>query len=180
MKSSTAAIRYAKALFSLAKDEGRLAEVRGEVDGLAALLAQSEELRGAIFTPLHPGEERKAVLRGVAERGLSPLLTNFCCFLIDQRRMIDFATIAHEFDRLADEDAGLVVAQVISASPLDPGREDRLRRALSQRTGSEVRVEVTLDPELIGGAIAKVGDLVIDGSIRTQLSQLRANLMKGS
>jgi F-type H+-transporting ATPase subunit delta len=94
--------------------------------------------------------------------------------------MIDFATIAHEFDRLADEDAGLVVAQVISASPLDPGREDRLRRALSQRTGSEVRVEVTLDPDLIGGAIAKVGDLVIDGSIRTQLSQLRANLMKGS
>jgi F-type H+-transporting ATPase subunit delta len=180
MKSSSAANRYAKALFSLAKDERRLAEVRKEVDAFAALLAENDELRDALFTPLHPGEERKAVLRSIAERGLSPLLTNFCCFLIDQRRMIDFAVIAAELDRLVDEDAGLLIAEVISASPLDDRRRDRLRRALSDRTGSEVRVEVSLDPALIGGAIAKVGDLVIDGSIRTQLLQLRANLMKGS
>jgi F-type H+-transporting ATPase subunit delta len=180
MKPSSAAIRYAKALFGLAKEEHRLVEVRQEVDDFAALLAESDELRGALFTPLFPGEERKAVLRSIAERGLSPLVSNFCSFLIDKRRMVDFAAIAEELGRLADEEAGLLTAEVISASPLDDRRKDRLRRALSERMGSEVRVEVSVDPDLIGGAIAKVGDLVIDGSIRTQLSQLRANLMKGS
>ena len=67
-----------------------------------------------------------------------------------------------------------------SASPLDNEREERLQRALADRTGRRIRLDVELDPTLIAGAIAKVGDLVIDGSLRTQLSQLRANLMKGS
>ncbi len=76
--------------------------------------------------------------------------------------------------------SGLVTAEVTAASPLDERRKDRLRRALSQATGREVRLEVRVDPELIGGAIAKVGDLVFDGSLRTQLAQLRTNLMKES
>ena len=120
------------------------------------------------------------MLRAVAEHGLSPLVTHFCSFLIDQRRIVDFEAIAEEFARLADEEAGLLTAEVVSASPLDDRRKDRLRRALAERTGHEVRIEVSVEPSLIGGAIAKVGDLVIDGSLRTQLSQLRANLMKGS
>ena len=82
--------------------------------------------------------------------------------------------------RLVDEDEGLLTAKVRSASPLDAEREQRLQRALSDRTGRTVRLDVEHDPGLIGGAIATVGDLVIDGSLRTQLSQLRATLMKGS
>ena len=69
-----------------------------------------------------------------------------------------------------------MTAEVVSASPLDDRRKDRLRRALSERTGQEVRLEIEIDPSLIGGAIAKVGDLVFDGSLRTQLGQLRAAL----
>ncbi len=181
MQSSTAAVRYAKALFGLAKDERRLTDVRQEVESFASLLEENAELHDALMTPLHPAEERKAVLVAIVERGgLSRLLQNFCSYLIDQRRLVDFAGICAEFGRLADEDAGLMTAQVVSANPLDERRKDRLRRALSERTGREVRLEVEIDPALIGGAIAKVGDLVFDGSIRTQLSQLRTNLMKGS
>jgi F-type H+-transporting ATPase subunit delta len=72
--------------------------------------------------------------------------------------------------------AGLITAEVVAASPLDDRRRDRLRRALSERTGQEVRLQIEVDPSLIGGAIAKVGDLVFDGSLRTQLGQLRATL----
>lgn len=181
MKTSTAAVRYAKALFSLAKEDRRLSEARDELDGLAALFADNAELRDALLTPLHPADERKAVLQAIGERGsLSPLLANFLKYLIDQRRLVEFEAICAEFTRLANEEAGLLTAEVISASPLDDRRKDRLRRALSERTGSEVRLEITEDPSLIGGAIAKVGDLVFDGSIKTQLSQLRATLMKGS
>jgi F-type H+-transporting ATPase subunit delta len=181
MQSSTAAGRYAKALFSLAKEERRLSEVREELTSLGDVLAQNSELHDALMTPLYPADERKAVLVAIIKRGgLSPLFQNFCSYLIDQRRLVDFEGICEEFGRLADEDAGLMTAQVVSANPLDDRRKDRLRRALSERTGREVRLEVELDASLIGGAIAKVGDLVFDGSIRTQLSQLRANLMKGS
>ena len=181
MKSTTAALRYAKALFALAREAHRLTETRQELDSLAELFARNAELREALLTPLHPAEQRKAVLSAIVQRlEISALLQNFCAFLIDQRRLVDFASICQQFSRLADEEAGLLTADVISASPLDDRRKDRLRRALSERTGREVRLEIALDAELIGGAIAKVGDLVFDGSLRTQLSQLRATLMKGS
>ena len=181
MKSTTAAIRYAKALFSLAKEEHTVSDVRKQLEVMHGVLAASGELREALLTPLHPAEERKAVLGEIAQRAeVASLLRNFLSYLIDQRRLVDFATICDEFARLADEDAGLLTAEVASASPLDERRKERLQRALSERTGRQVRLDVSVDPALIGGAVAKVGDLVFDGSIRTQLSQLRANLMKES
>jgi F-type H+-transporting ATPase subunit delta len=181
MRSTTAALRYAKALFSLSKDDRRTREVRQELDDLASLFADNASLREALLTPLHPLEQRKAVLNALAARaGTSPLVRNFLSFLVDQRRLLNFEGIRQEFGRLADEDAGLTTARVVSASPLDERRRDRLRRALSERTGREVRLEVEVDPSLIGGAVAQVGDLVFDGSLRTQLSALRATLKKGS
>jgi F-type H+-transporting ATPase subunit delta len=181
MASSRAARRYARALFSLAKEERRATETNEELDRLAEIFTASPELREALLTPLYPVKERRAVLRAVSEReGLSKLITNFYSFLIDQRRLVDFYGVREEFTNLVERDSGLMTAEVVSAAPLDERRRDRLRRALSERTGYEVRLEVSVDPELIGGATAKVGDLVFDGSIRTQLEQLRANLTKGS
>jgi len=181
MKGGTAAYRYAKALFGLAEDEHRHREVRVELEKLSALFEGSRELREALLTPLHPASERKAALGEIANRSsVSPLVRNFLSYLIDQRRLIDFDAIFEAYGDLADDSEGLLTAEVISASPLDDRRKDRLRRALSERTGREVRLEIKVDPALIGGAIAKVGDLVFDGSLRTQLGQLRANLTKGS
>ena len=181
MRGGTAAHRYAKALFGLAQDEHRHREVRVELDNLSSLFEGSRELREALLTPLHPASGRKAALREIAGRiSVSPLVQNFISYLIDQRRLIDFDAIVEAFGEFADNAEGLLTAEVISASPLDDRRKDRLRRALSERTGREVRLEIEVDPALIGGAIAKVGDLVFDGSLRTQLGQLRANLTKGS
>ena len=181
MRHSAAARRYARALFALARETNTLTELRSEVDAVAALLQSEKALREALMTPLHPASERQAVVKAVAERGgLSPVILHFLLFLIDQRRLVDFDAIRDEFERLANEASGLVTADVVSASPLDERRQDRLRRALSDRTGHEVRLEIRVDPSLIGGAIATVGDTVFDGSIRTQLERLRANLTKGS
>ncbi len=181
MRGGTAAHRYAKALFGLAEDEHRHREVRVELDNLSSLFEGSRELREALLTPLHPASGRKAALREIAGRiSVSPLVQNFISFLIDQRRLIDFHSIVEAYGEFADNAEGLLTAEVIAASPLDDRRKDRLRRALSERTGREVRLEIKVDTALIGGAIAKVGDLVFDGSLRTQLGQLRANLTKGS
>ena len=181
MKSGAAARRYARALFQLAVEDGQTTQIRDQLDVLSALFEASPELREALLTPLFPVRERRQVLRRVSEaEGLSAVVTNFYSYLIDQRRLVDFTGIREEYARLVDEDLGLVTAEVVSATPLDEARQDRLRRALSERTGFEVRLEVDVDPSLIGGAIAKVGDLVFDGSIRAQLDQLRTNLTKES
>lgn len=181
MRAGTAAYRYAKALFGLAQDDHRHREVRGELESLHALFESSRELRDALLTPLHPATERKSALRALASRvGVSPLVQNFMAYLVDQRRLIDFDGIVASYVELADAAEGLVIAEVVAASPMDERRKDRLRRALSERMGREVRLQIEVDPQLLGGAIAKVGDLVFDGSLRTQLGQLRANLTKGS
>jgi len=180
MRSSAAARRYARALFALAKEEDRVEEVRQELQRLADLLAENQELHHALFRPLHPVAERRAVLREVAERlGFSATARNFFSFLVDQRRLVDFDGIREGYERLADAAAGRARAEVISASPLSGAQRDRLQRALSARTRREVEIDVKVDPSLLGGVIASVGALVFDGSLRTQLNQLRASLRKG-
>jgi len=180
MARSAAARRYAKALFAIAREDGRIEEVRGELDALARLLAQVPALQAALFRPLHPLAQRRAALAAVAQRlGASPHVRSFYAFLVDQRRIVDFPAIREEYARLADESAGRVPASVVSASPLSDRQRERLRRALNAHTGRDVQLSVRVDESLVGGLVARVGDVVFDSSIRTHLQHLRSNLMKG-
>ena len=180
MARTAAARRYAKALFALAREEGRVDAVRGELDALAALFERAPELQAALFQPLHPAAQRRGVLESVARRlSSSESVRNFYAFLVDQRRIVDFPTIRAEYVRLADAAAGRVPARVRSARALDDGQRERLRRALNARTGLDVDLEVELDESLVGGLVARVGDVVFDGSIRTHLEQMRSNLSRG-
>jgi F-type H+-transporting ATPase subunit delta len=180
MGQGAAGRRYAKALFQLASEAGQVAQVRRELDHLATLLAESPELAGVLLQPLRPVAERRKVLAAVAERmHAGPLLRPFYQVLIDHRRLVDLESIRVEFAGLADEQAGLRRAQVRSARPLSEAQLERLRRALAERLGHEVKLEVEIDPELLGGVVAQVGDLLLDGSVRTQLRQLRASLASG-
>lgn len=176
-RGSAAAERYARALFSLAGDQGRVEAVGAELATLVEAMRQVPALREVLVRPLHPAKERRAALRAVGEKlGLSPLLLNFCSFLIDQRRTRDIESIHEHYVRLAEEAAGRVRGEVVSAAPLDAGQLERLRSALARQTGRTVDLEVRVDPALLGGVVARVGDLVFDGSLRTQLAQLRASL----
>ena len=180
MRSTAAARRYARALFALAQEGGAIEPVRAELARIDAQLEETPELRAALFRPLHPVAERRAVLRSVAQReSLSREVQSFLLLLIDRRRIVDFDAIVAEYERLADAAAGRIAAEVVAASPLRDDQRERLRRALSARVGSDVELAVKIDPALIGGAIARVGGLVFDGSLRTQLAQLRDNLTRG-
>jgi F-type H+-transporting ATPase subunit delta len=180
MRATAAARRYARALFSLARDEGRVDALRAELDALVTLLGANRELRDAIFRPLWPSAERRQVLRSVCERlGASDTLRRFCSLLVDQRRVVEIESIHAVYAELADEAAGRMRAKVVSASPLSDAQRERLRSALSARTGRVLELELERDPELLGGAVAQVGGLVFDGSLKTQLAQLRASLMRG-
>ena len=176
-RGSAAAERYARALFSLAREEDRVEGVGEELDRLVEAMRAVPALRDVLVRPLYPAKERRAALRAVGEKlGLSPLLLHFGSFLIDQRRTREIEGIQEHYLRLAEEAAGRVRGEVVSAAPLESSQLDRLRAALARRTGRKVDLEVRVDPALLGGVVARVGDLVFDGSLRTQLAQLRASL----
>lgn len=181
MPNTAAARRYASALFSLASDDGDVQSIRGQLDDMNRLFDENPELRRRLFQPLHPVAERRSVLIGVCERGgLSRSVRNFFSYLIDKRRLVDFSGIRDEYGRLADEADGRVRAELRSASPLDEQQRARVAAALARRTGKQIDLTVVVDPTLLGGVIATVGGLVFDGSLKSQLSQLRATLIKGS
>jgi len=172
--------RYAKALFQLAAEDGQVAAVRGELDALAMVLAENPALADVLLQPLYPVEQRRAVLTAVADLlQAGALLRRFYQVLISHRRLLDFEGIRAEFARLADEQAGVERAQVRSARALSDAQQERLRRALGARLGREVTLEISVEPELLGGLVAQVGDQVFDGSVRTQLRQLRHSLVSG-
>jgi F-type H+-transporting ATPase subunit delta len=180
MRPGAAARRYARALFALAREEGRIEDLRRELDTLGELLERNADLAHAILRPLFPSAERRRVLRAVCERiGASDTLRRFCSFLVDQRRVVELQAIRAAYAQLADEAAGRTRARVVSASALSAAQLERLRRALAERTGRELELDVEVDDSLLGGAVASVGDLVFDGSLRTQLEQLRSSLMRG-
>jgi F-type H+-transporting ATPase subunit delta len=173
----SAALRYAKALFGLAQETGAVDSVRGELDRIADALETVPALEDVLVLPMYPAAERRAALKQLAvPLGISPLLTHFLSFLIDQRRTRDLAAIHDDYVRLAEEAAGRVRGEVVSATPLDPAQLDRIRGALARRLGRELELAIRVDPALLGGLVARVGDLVFDGSLRTQLAQLRAQL----
>ena len=141
MHSTAAARRYARALFSLAGEEARVAEVRDELAALGRVFNENADLQHAIFRPLHPAAERRAVLGAVgASLGSSRTVTNFLRLLVDRRRLIDFDAICQEYCRLADVAAGRILAEVVSATPLREEQRERLRHALAARTGKQVEL----------------------------------------
>lgn len=173
----SAALRYAKALFGLAQEAGAVESVRAELDRVAEAIKTVPTLADVLVLPMYPAAERRAALQRLAgPLGLSPLLTHFLSFLIDQRRTRDLAAIHDDYVRLAEEAAGRVRGEVVSATPLDPAQLDRIRAALARRMGRELDLAIRVDPDLLGGLVARVGNLVFDGSLRTQLAQLRAQL----
>jgi len=181
MKGTAISKRYARAIFGLAEEASRARETLEELTALVKLCADHPELGDALYRPIHPVRERLAVWRALATRmGASPIVKNFCSYLIDKARMGYLPQICEEMALLVDERAGISRGELVAATPLREEELERLRAALSARVGRQLNLSVRVEPELIGGVVAKVGDLVFDGSLRKQLEQLRNNLTKGS
>jgi len=167
---------YAEALFAVAEAEGELAAVEDELYGFAKALERETKLREALTDPALPAENKKALVRDLLGERANPHTVNAIGFLIDQGRARDIGRIAEDLAAVAAERRAHQVAEVRSAVPLDDEQRARLAAALSKATGREVEVKVVVDPNVIGGLVAKVGDEVFDGSIRTRLSDARGRL----
>ncbi len=177
--SSAVGRRYAKSLSDLAHSEGCLDTVATDLRSLAKLLSESDELRSALANPSIPLSERSAVLKTVLSRGNShKITTNFVSLLLENNRLAALRDILVAFEDYYDQRIGRVRARVCSAVALDKKTLAALEEHLLAVTGkTQVLIETEVDPALVGGIVTHVGDLVFDGSIRTQLNLLQNKLL---
>jgi F-type H+-transporting ATPase subunit delta len=172
--------RYAKALLAIGIDSGTYEQIGEQLDQVASLWHEHPDLRPTLQNPSHPLERRREVLRQLASRlSLSDTVRNFLLLLLDRQRIEIVGAVASDYAAACDEHAGRVRAEIVSARVLDPTSLQQLRTALQQKTGKDVVISVAVDPQLIAGAVSRIGSIVYDGSLETRLAQLRDAMISG-
>ncbi|MBI5577403.1 MAG: ATP synthase F1 subunit delta [Deltaproteobacteria bacterium] len=180
MIGSGLAKRYARALLDIGREERQVRRVLGEVDRFAALLSEVPALREALEASHINGRDKLAALdAAVSGEGFLPDTANFLRLLIEKGRMSALRQILSELRHLVEELEGIERVEVVSAAPLPGTQRDFLKSVLERQTGKRIELEEKLDPAVLGGMVVKVGSTVYDGSVKTQLSQIRENLRKG-
>ena len=179
MVTGSLARRYAKAIFDIGSQQGDLTKLGQDIRSLAKAMNESKELDTALTNPAIRRADRKKVIDGLLSSiGVQTASRNLVYLLLDGERMGSLPAISRSLDAMIEEKAGRVQAEVISAKPLDPTQLSQINAALEKLSGKKVSVSTRQDPELLGGVVAKVGDVVYDGSLRTQLRALRDELSK--
>lgn len=177
MIDTTLAKRYAKALVEIGVEREALDKYGRDLADLARLMETSGDFREVLENHVFPREEKKRVAGVILDKlGIDPMTRNFVNLLIDRKRIDQLVGIEKAFRSEVDEIRGITRGEVSSATALDDGELNRITAALSKITGKTVILTPTVDPSLIGGLVAKVGDMVFDGTIRTQLNQLKESL----
>lgn len=180
MKSVAISRRYARALLLIGKEDGQAETYKTELEGFNKLMLKEKDLEQAICNPLYDAASRKKVLIAVIGKlELSPVTTSFLLLLLDKGRIGFISSISDFYQTLADELKGVARASVVSAKALSPEIVDKIQSALSKKTGKDVLLDVEEDSSLIGGIVTQIGDLVFDGSIKTQLLNMKESLKKG-
>lgn len=164
---------YAEALFRVVEAEGELDRVEDELYRFGKLLDENYDLKQALSDRSIDKDQRAKVLDELLSDKVSPHTLGLLTFVVEQGRARQLPEILERLSALAAEARNSVVAEVRSAIPLDREQREELAKALSEATGKKVEVKVLIDPSVIGGVVAKVGETVIDGSIRRRLEQLR-------
>lgn len=167
---------YAEGLFAVAMAEGVLPTVENELYGFAQALQQDTPLREALTDATLPAENKKAVIHDLLDERTEPVTLNLLGFVIDAGRARHIPAIVDTLVRMAAGRREHVLAEVRSAVELTAQQQDRMGKALSQATGSQVDVKVIVDPAVVGGVVARVQDEVFDGSIASRLTNAKQQL----
>jgi len=177
--SLTVARKYAKALLEIGLQEKNHEILGSDLERLAGLLQENKELRLVLFSPFYPAPRRKAIARNVGKSlGLSRATLGFLDLLIDRDRVDHFPAIVKSYEGLSDEVSNRLRASLISALELPAPLVGQIKAQLQSSTGKEVILSTQENPALIGGVITKIGNIVYDGSLKTQLLKAKENLYK--
>ena len=167
---------YATALFEVARAEGSLDEVEDELFRFARTLEGSDELRNVLIDEAIPAGRREAIVEELLGSKASPVTTSLVSFVVGAGRARDLPAIIDQLVARAAAEKQMAVAEVRSAIALTPDQEARLTEALNKATGKRVQLHVIVDPSVMGGVVASVGDTVIDGTVKERLNQLKSLL----
>lgn len=182
--ASALAYRYARALVDIVLEPGSQLKPEDAVAQLQAaskMLADSHELRNALLTPaISPSRKRAAMGKLLQELGASTVIRNFIFVVIDHRRIAMLDEMREAFELALEERLGFARAEVVSAAALDDKHKSQLESELSRLTGKRMRLRFAVDPELLGGATARIGSTLYDGSLRGQIEQMRRELTEQS
>ena len=176
---SDIAERYATALFDLALERNQLDAVAADLDALASLLENSDDLNRLVRSPVISRADQGAGIGAVADKGgFSEIVRNFLGVMAQKRRLFVLSAAITAFRRQLAEHKGEVAAEVTSAQPLKPEHEAAVRAALKDVVGRDVALETRVDPSIIGGLVVRVGSRMMDNSVRTKLANIEL-AMKG-
>lgn len=167
---------YANALLEVARAEGNLERVEAELYEVARVVERNEDLRSRLTDQALPVDLRQGIVEDLLGGRAQPTTTALVSFIVGAGRARDLPAIVDRMVQRSAETRSEVVAEVTSAIPLDEDQIARLSRALSERTGKQVSLRVSVDPSILGGIVATIGDTVIDGSVRRRLEQLRESI----
>jgi len=166
-------LAYAEALFGVARAEGTLGEVEDELFRFSQTLQGNDELRDALTDPAIPASRRQQVIEDLLDGKASSTTVALVSLVVGTGRADELPTIIRQLVDMSAAEANKEVAEVRSAIALNDDQRKRLAEALGQATGKQVEVKVVVDPSVLGGIVAQVGDTVIDGSVRNRLDQLK-------
>jgi F-type H+-transporting ATPase subunit delta len=177
MRIDIAAKRYAQAAFAVALEQGSPDRWLGDLDALSDLVAQPEA--AAVLQSDRVPDAEKHILLKAALSGVDPAVLNLARLLVAKRRIRLAPQVREEFGNLLDAYKGRARATVTTAVPLTDEQKVEIAASLSRITGKTVSVEQAVDPEIVGGLVARVGDTLIDGSTRSRLVALKKNPQGG-
>ena len=178
-RRETAARRYAEAAFEIALRDGTVDAWRSELEGAAHALGD-ERVSRMLSNPAVALEEREALVKKALSKAVSRPVLNLILLMLQRRRIEQLPRVAAEFRRLDNQRQGITQASATTAAELTPAELEALTNKLEQFTGGRVELDVAVDPSLLGGLVVRVGDRLIDVSVRGRLERLRNQLVSGA
>ncbi|MDD4731015.1 MAG: F0F1 ATP synthase subunit delta [Desulfovibrio sp.] len=182
MTGNVVARRYAKALFAVGRKAGdqELQAFGKELSALAGVLDGSPEAFSFFKNPAFSADEKKAVLKKIAEKvSVGPMMQNFCDLLAEKGRVDVLPFIAADYQKMLDQAQGVVAGSLVTAFELSDARRKELTEKLENQTGKKLDLDFAADSEILGGVVLKVGDKVLDASLRAQLDILKEQIKRG-
>jgi F-type H+-transporting ATPase subunit delta len=168
---------YARSLFEVAEEQDNLDDVREQIGQVADELSESRELQTFFFSPYFSTEEKKQGLDKALD-GADETVANFLALLIENHRMPALFRIRREFDRMWRDVNQLLPVQITSAIELDEAVAKQIGEEIGRQTGRKVELTSTVDPDVLGGIVVRVGNSILDASIRTRLERLRKQVAR--
>jgi len=179
MSAEAIARRYARAVFELGREEKNLPVITRDLGDFSACFEKSEDLRVVLENPLVSEAQREAVLVEVGQKmSMSTTALSTLRLLAQRRRLSALPEMVRQLEKLVDDDAGVLRAEVTSATPLNESFLAKLRAELEGATGKKVVISHKQDPSLIAGIVTRIGDQVIDGSVKARLESFRDSLLR--